>query len=150
MKSLKDLPFHFKVFVGLFLCLAGLAYISLLASIGVDTEMKISYIIEGYGGMDPIELISHSFQYLLWFFVVFAFINCAFMLTSFSSGLKTALSVTTVALIVLDIASAWLVRAHVFFAYLLFACGVLLALSFLIMFLLIQSDLWKKPLHEKN
>ena len=48
------------------------------------------------------------------------------------------------AAIVLDIGAMWLIRYHRFFAWQLYFAGLVLAISFVIMFCLIQVDAWKR------
>lgn len=142
--KLKDAPLSIRLFIGLLLCLIGLSYLTLLGSIWIDTEMKVSNIIEGYGSFESIELIEHSFKYLFWFICTFAIVGCLFLLTSYPERLKRVFGVLVPLFIVCDIGSMWVIRYFDFFAWQLYASGLILAASFLTMFLLIQYDLWFK------
>jgi glucan phosphoethanolaminetransferase (alkaline phosphatase superfamily) len=139
---LGHLPRSMKLFMSLMLLVAGLAYFAFLASIWQDTEMKIPLIVEAYGSMESLELIQHSFQYLFWFFGIFAVTGTCFLLTRYREKIKRRLALAVPLLILADIGSAWLIRYHTGFAAGMYLCGVLLALSFLLMFGMIQYDLW--------
>ena len=141
-RGLKALPVSFKLFISLFLCVAGFCYATLLASIWSDTEMNLATIAEAYATMGDIELIQHSFRYLFWFFGIFVLEGLLFLLTTAPERVKKIFSTIVPVLILADIGSAWFIRSSNFFAYTLFASGVLLATSFLVMFLWIQSNLW--------
>jgi hypothetical protein len=142
--KLKEMPLSVKLFTSLILCVVGLSYLTLLGSIWIDTEMKISNIIEGYGSFETIELIEHSFKYIFWFICTFTITISIFLLTSYSDKLKRIFAVLVPLFIVSDIGSMWLIRYCSFFAWQLYISGLTLATSFLTMFLLIQYDLWLK------
>ena len=144
-QGFKKFPLSFRLFASLFLSILGMAYGVFLAQIWIDTGMQISLIAEGYRDFGFIELVSHSFQYLGWFAVVFAVLAGAFLLTSFSEKLKSFFIIWTCAWVISDIGATWLIRYHDFFAYQLFFSGVALAVSFSALFLLIQYDIWFKP-----
>ncbi|MDP3921223.1 MAG: hypothetical protein Q8R76_10520 [Candidatus Omnitrophota bacterium] len=138
----KLFPLSIKLFISLMLCVAGLAYVTLIASIWSDTGLSISVIAEAYGSMEPIEFIQHSFRYMFWFTGIFVMTAVPFFLTAYPEKLKRAVAVVIPLLIVSDIGSAWLIRYHAFFAWQLSVTGALLAACFLLMFSLIQYDLW--------
>lgn len=142
--QIRTLALSFKMFVGLFLCVMGLSYLTLLGSIWIDTEMKISFIIEGYGLFESMELVEHSFKYIFWFIGIFGIMGFVFMMTSYPETLKRIFAVIVPLLIVSDVSSMWFIRFSNFFAWQLYVSGFLLAGSFLVMFLLIQYDLWSK------
>lgn len=148
--KLKDLPQSIKVFVSFLLCLLGLSYLTLLSSIWIDTEMKIPYIIEGYGSFEFIELAEHSFKYIFWFIGTFGITVSLFLLTSGSERVKRFFAMAVPLLIVSDIGSMWLIRYSPVFAYQLYASGVMLAVSFLVLFVLIQSELWFNKVAKKK
>lgn len=141
---LSRLPRSAKLFISLMLGLAGICYAAFLGQIWIDTEMRLEYIIEGYGLMSFMELISHSFRYLFWFGSVFSLLMGAFLAAGYSERLKTFFALSIPCLIFADIASAWLIRFHNLFAYILYGCGLLLALSFLTLFVLVQRALWSR------
>lgn len=143
-QGLSALPFSFRLFTSLMLCVIALCYASLLYSIYQDTEMQISYIIEGYGGMGDIELTHHTFKYMYWFVGIFTITTILFLLTEVSEKMKIIFAWLIPALITLDIGSAWLIRHNPAFAWMMYGSGMLLVISFIIMFNLIQIDLWKK------
>lgn len=140
--ALRLLPRSLRVFVSTFLFVAGFCYLSLLGSIWFDTEMNVSLVTEGYGDMGNIELVQHSLKYLFWFFGVFAFTVFVFLFTNYSEKVKNFFSLACPLLIIIDISSSWLVRNHSLFSYTMIGSGFLLALSFLIMFCMIQYDMW--------
>jgi hypothetical protein len=142
--KLKDAPLSIRLFLSLLLCVIGLSYLTLLGSIWIDTEMKISNIIEGYGSFEFIELIEHSFKYIFWFISTFTITVAIFLLTSYAENLKRIFAIVVPLFIISDIGSMWLIRYCSYFAWQLYASGLILASSFLSMFLLIQYDLWLK------
>lgn len=138
--------FPLRLFLSLMLGVAALAYFSLLTSIYLDTEFKIPLITEGYGSMGNIELVQHSLQYLYWFLGIFGFMGLLFLLSPITESVKQFFAWAVPLLIILDILSAWLVRVHAEFAYMLFLSGFLLAFSFLYCFVTVQFHLWfQKP-----
>jgi hypothetical protein len=141
---LKDMPLSVRLFISLLLCVIGLSYLTLLGNIWVDTEMKISNIIEGYGSFEAIELVEHSFKYIFWFTGTFTITVFIFLFTSYSEKFKRLFGVVIPIFIISDIGSMWLIRYSSFFAWQLYASGLILATCFLTMFLLIQYDLWFK------
>ncbi len=142
--ELSRMPKSIRLFAGLMLLVAGLCYLTLLGSIWNDTAFELEVIADGYRIMDVIELTQHSFQHLFWFFGIFTVSGMLFLFSSYPERLKKAVAVLIPMLIVADISSQWLIRVHVFFSYSLYASGLLLALTFLLLFTLIQSDLWRK------
>lgn len=148
--SLGALTFSAKLFISLMLGVAGLCYAALLGSIWVDTEMKMAYIIEGYGMMEAMELVAHTFKYLFWFFGIFSVSVGLLLCTAYSEKVKTFFAAFVPFMICLDLGSAWLVRVHDLFAYVLFGSGLVLAISFLAVFVLIQLDLWSRKTPLRN
>ena len=142
--KLKDISIATRLFISLMLCLVGLSYLTLLLGIWIDTEMKISYIIEGYGDFEFIELVEHSFRYIFWFIGTFGITVSIFLLTAWSEKLKILFAVAVPLLIISDVGSMWFIRYSDFFAFQLSFSGLMLAICFLSMFLLIQYDLWLK------
>lgn len=134
-----------RLFIGLFFCLWGLAYAAFLGQIWLDTRMSIGTIAETYGQMGPGEFVTHAFQYLAWFAAVFTPALGVFILTSFSERLKVFFAAWVPLWIAADLVSTWLIRVHEGFAYALFVSGLVLAVSFLALFLFVQYDLWLKP-----
>lgn len=141
---LSRLPLSARLFVSLMLCVAGLCYAAFLGQIWVDTEMRVDLIIEGYGLMSAMELVTHSFRYLFWFVSLFSALTGLLFAAAYSERVKLIFAAGVPALIFLDIASAWLIRFHSLFAYVLYGCGLLLAVSFLALFVLIQRALWSR------
>jgi hypothetical protein len=141
---LKDMPPSMRLFMSLLLCVIGLSYLTLLGSIWIDTEMRISNVIEGYGSFEFIELIEHSFKYIFWFMGTFAITVFMFLFTSYPEKLKGFFAMAVPLFIISDIGSMWLIRYSSFFAWQLYASGLILATCFLTMFSLIQYDLWLK------
>ncbi len=142
--KLKDAPLSMRLFLGLFLYILGISYLSLLSGIWIDTKMKIANIAEGYSLFEISELVEHSFKYLSWFISTFGIVVTLFLLTSWDEKLKRFFAVLIPVLIILDMGSMWLIRYSSFFSWQLFVAGFLLALSFFAMFTLIQIDLWGK------
>ena len=136
-----------RLFVSLFLCVLGLAYASLLAQIGLDTEMRVPLIADAYRGFGPGEFVAHALQYLSWFIVAFGASLGALLATSYSEKIKIFAVIWTPAWIVLDVGGVWLIRYHDAFARLLFVSGLVLALTFLVFFCLVQYDIWLKKGH---
>lgn len=141
---MKQWPKHYKVFAGCFLRLIALAYAFFLFKIWVDTEFKLDLIVEAYGEMGLFELVYHSYQYLLWFAIAFGSVLGVYMFSPYSPRFKQVLVVWTCVWIVADIASAWLITVHSNFAYLLYLSGLVLAVTFLTVYLMVQSCLRTK------
>ncbi len=162
---IKNAPLSIKLFVSLMLCVLALSYLPLLGSIWLDTEMKISRVIEGYGGKVEseeeadeedeyyeedeegflsYELTENSFKYMHWFVATFVMSISVMMMTSWPEKLKMLFAVVGPVFIVTDIGAMWFIRYHNFFAYQLYVSGSILATAFFVMFLLIQYDLWLK------
>ena len=143
---LKDLPLSAKLFISLFLCVMGLSYITLLLHIWVDTEMKVSMIMESYGVFEFSELVDNAHRYIFWFALTFAPIVALLLFTSFGEKLKRFFAVLPMLMIVSDIGSMWLTRylSKIWFSWQLYLSGMSLAALFLIMFLLINYDIWLK------
>ena len=139
-----ELPLSLRLFIGLFLSLAGLCYVTLLGSIWYDTQWSLAAISEGYGSMGNIELFHHSFKHLFWFFGIFGFAIFLFLLTNASEKAKQWMTASIPIVIVSDIGSAWLVRFSGAFSYVMFASGVFLSVCFLGIYLKVQSELWPK------
>ncbi len=144
--KLKEMPLSVRVFVSLILCVIGLSYLTLLGSVWVDTEMKISNIMEAYGSFEFTELIEHSFKYIFWFICIFTITVSVLLLTSYPEKLKRFFSFLVPLLIISDIGSMWLIRywSRAWFSWQLYLSGMSLAVLFLIMFLLINYDIWLK------
>ncbi len=139
---LNTLSISQKIFVSAMLCVAGFSYIALLGSIYIDTNMEIANIIKGYGSQDWTELTIHSFTFLHWFVATFSLAGAIFLISSYSEKIKTVFALIIPASIIVDIAAQWVIGMWKGFAYILFACGIILALSFLTMFVLTQYDIW--------
>ncbi|PJC48410.1 MAG: hypothetical protein CO035_03650 [Candidatus Omnitrophica bacterium CG_4_9_14_0_2_um_filter_42_8] len=144
--KLKDLPLSAKLFISLFLCVMGLSYITLLLHIWVDTEMKVSMIMESYGAFEFSELVDNAHRYIFWFALTFAPVVALLFFTSFGEKLKRFFAVLPMLMIVSDIGSMWLTRylSKTWFSWQLYLSGMSLAALFLIMFLLINYDIWFK------
>lgn len=141
---LKDMSLSIRLFVSLMLCVIGLSYLTFLGNIWIDTEMKIAFVIEGYGSFEFMELIEHSFKYIFWFIGTFTVVASLFLLSSYPEKIKRFFAVLVPLFIISDVGSMWLIRYASFFAWQLYVSGLILAVSFLVMFVLIQCDLWLK------
>ncbi len=141
---LREAALSVRLFISLLLCVMGLSYLTLLGSIWIDTELKVSYVIEGYGSFESIELIEQSFKYIFWFICTFTIAVSLLLMTSYPEKIKRCFAVVVPLFIISDIGSMWLIRYCSFFAWQLYASGMVLATCFLVMFLLIQYDLWLK------
>lgn len=143
-RGLHVLPLGIKVFASLFLCLLGLAYVSFLAGIWLDTGIQIALITEAYRGMGAIELVSHSSRYLAWFAAAFGAAGGLFLFSTYSDRWKLFFSLWAPAWILSDIGAAWLIRFADLFAWQLYISGFVLAATFLALFILVQRELWFK------
>ncbi len=141
---LREAALSVRLFISLLLCVMGLSYLTLLGGIWIDTELKVSYVIEGYGSFESIELIEQSFKYIFWFICTFTITVSLLLMTSYPEKLKRCFAVVVPLFIISDTGSMWLVRYCSFFAWQLYASGMVLATCFFVMFLLIQYDLWLK------
>jgi len=148
--NFRGMSSSFKIFVSSFLCLLGLSYLMLLSSIWIDTEMNLAYIVEGYGSFEFMELVEHTFKYLFWFIGTFSITLFLFLQTSWPERLKQVFTAVVPLFIISDMGSMWLIRYSPFFAKQLMVSGILLAISFLALFLLIQYDLWRDSFQKKR
>lgn len=151
MKNLKlsEAPTNIKLFITTLLCILGLVYITLLVTVYIDTEFKPSIIREAYGEMEYIEIsqIAHSALpfYAIFLFAIPVFL---FMFTSYSGKVKTFMAIFPFIMMVLDIGSMYLIPyVSRGFSYLLWFAGLTLAVTFLLLFILIQYDLWFTKQH---
>ena len=137
-------PLSMRLLVTTLLCMAGLIYISLLIHIWQDTEMKASLIAKAYGSMESLELADHTHKYLP-FYTIYLFLipTTLLMFTSFSERVKSIFAILPFILIVIDIASMWLIPyVHKGFSWVLMFAGSFLAFAFLILFVLNIYDIW--------
>jgi hypothetical protein len=146
--TISKAPASLKLFATAMLLIAGLVYLTLLVHIWIDTEMKAANIAEAYGGMEYIELTDHAHTYLPYYsFFVFLIPVLLFMFTSFGERLKRFFAVFPFVVIVIDIASMYLIpylwRG---FGWVLFFAGTTLGIMFTLLFVLDVYDLWfRKP-----
>jgi hypothetical protein len=143
--SLASAPLSAKLFMTALIVMVGLAYLSLLASIQEDTEMKRSLVAQAYGGMEKMELTQHTKEYLPYYIIfLFAVPVSLFMLSTYPEKLKRAFAVLPFALIIIDIGSMWgipFVNATVF-SWTLMIAGTLLATTFATLCLLNLINIW--------
>jgi hypothetical protein len=146
--AISKAPASLKLFATTMLLIVGLVYLVLLVHIWIDTEMKAANIAEAYGGMEYIELTDHAHTYLPYYsFFVFLLPVLIFMFTSFGEGIKRFFAVFPFVVIVIDIASMYLIpylwRG---FGWVLFLAGTTLGIMFLLLFIFNVYDLWlRKP-----
>ncbi|MFC1476529.1 hypothetical protein ACFL5S_01035 [Fibrobacterota bacterium] len=144
---LSELPKHFKLLISSLLCIIGLVYIVLIVNIWIDTELRPSIIIEAYGDMEYIELSANAHidlpHYALF---ILALPVLLFMFSSYSDKLKRFLAVFPFVMVIVDVGSMYLIPYlnKVFFSYTLWLAGTCLAVTFLLLFIFIQYDMWFK------
>ena len=144
---LAELPKHFKLLISSLLIIIGLVYIVLVVNIWIDTELRPSIIIEAYGDMEYIELSANAHidlpHYSLFIFALPVFL---FMFSSYSEKLKRFMAVFPFVMIIADVGSMFLIPYlnKVFFSYTLWLAGTCLAITFLLLFIFIQYDMWFK------
>lgn len=146
-------PLSMKIFVSILLCIVGLAYLSVIFMIWLDTNFKPSLVAEGYGEMEAMELTHHAHTYLPYYaLTLFTLPLLFFMFSSYSEKLKRVFAIYPFILIVIDIASMWLIHyAHrVIFSWTLVCAGICLALTFLTLFLLNFYDIWFRKAQTEN
>lgn len=133
-----------KLLVTSLLCVIGLTYLTLVVHIWIDTEMRPSLVAEAYGGMEYMELTDHAHNYLPYYAIfLFAIPVIAFMFTSYNEKLKSFIAVFPFAVIVLDIASMYLIPyLWSGFGLILWLAGTCLGTTLLILFFLIMYDVW--------
>ena len=132
-----------KLFITFMLLLLGACYIAFLGGIYIDTEFKMSLIIEAYESFESMELTTHTFTYLTWFLLIFGVTTPLYFLGAASNKLKSIFAVLIPLLIFSDILCAALVRFSPFFAYQMAASGFALALCFIWMIASIFKSMWK-------
>ena len=128
------------------MCVIGLTYLTLVVHIWIDTEMRPSLVAEAYGGMEYMELTDHAHNYLPYYSLfLFAIPVGIFMFTSYSEKLKIFFAVFPFAVIVLDIASMYLIPyLWTGFAMVLWLAGTCLGIMLFTIFILIIKDVWLK------
>lgn len=145
--KLSKLPTRIKLLASTLLCVIGLIYIILVVNIWIDTELKPSIIIEAYGDMEYIELTANAHidlpHYSLFIFAIPVFL---FMFSSYSDKLKRFMAIFPFVMIIVDVGSMYLIPYlnKVFFSYTLWVAGTCLAITFLLLFIFIQYDMWFK------
>lgn len=145
--KLSQLPIRFKLLASTLLCIIGLIYIILVVNIHIDTELKPSIIIEAYGDMEYIELSANAHNDLPHYsLLIFAIPVFLFMFTSYSKKLKRFIAIFPFVMIVIDVGSMYLIPYlnKFIFSYLLWIAGTCLAITFLLLFIVIQFDMWFK------
>jgi len=135
-----------KLLVTSLLCIIGLIYLVLVVHIWIDTELKPSMVAEAYGYMEYIELTDHAHYYLPYYALfIFAIPVTLLMLTSYSEIIKIFFAVFPFVVIVIDIASMYLIPyLWTGFAMVLWLAGTCLGTSLFILFLMIMYDVWLK------
>lgn len=133
-----------KLLVTSLLCIIGLTYLVLVVHIWIDTEFKPSLVAESYGYMEYIELTDHAHFYLPYYWLfIFALPITIFMLTSYSEMLKCFFAVFPFIIVVIDIASMYLIPyLWKGFAMVLWLAGTCLGTTLFILFILIMYDVW--------
>ena len=137
-------PVSIKLLTSMILCMLGLVYLLFFVHIYIDTEMKVSMIAQAYGGMEYIELTDHAHTYLP-YYTIFLFLIpvILFMFTSYSETLKSFFAVFPFLVIIVDIASMYLIPyVSLIFALILWIVGTCLALTFTTLFCMIYYDVW--------
>lgn len=146
--KISDAKMSVKILATAVLMGTAITYLILVLHIFIDTEFKVSLIKEAYGGMEWIELTSHTHKYFPYYGIyIFAFIIFLFVLgTSYSERLKIVCVIVPSVLIVLDIGSMWAIPyIHAgIFSWGLMIAGNLLAMSFGCIFALTFCDIWLK------
>jgi len=135
-----------KLLVTSLLCTIGLIYLLLVVHIWIDTEMKPSMVAEAYGYMEYIEITDHAHFYLPYYSLfIFAIPIALFMFTSFNETIKCLFAVYPFLVIVVDIASMYLIPyLWTGFAMVLWLAGTCLGISLMILTILILYDTWLK------
>ena len=135
-----------KLLVTSLLCIIGLIYLLLVVHIWIDTEMKPSMVAEAYGYMEYIEITDHAHFYLPYYaLLIFAIPIALFMFTSFNETIKCLFAVYPFLVIVVDIASMYLIPyLWTGFAMVLWLAGTCLGISLMILTILILYDTWLK------
>ncbi len=135
-----------KLLVTSLFCVIGLTYLTLVVHIWIDTEMRPSMVAEAYGGMEYMELTDHAHNYLPYYAIfLFAIPVTVFMFTSYNEKLKSFIAVFPFAVIVLDIASMYLIPyLWSGFGMILWLAGTCLGITLSILFALTMYDVWIK------
>ena len=141
---LSSAPLSTKLLVTSLLCVIGLTYLLLVVHIWIDTEMRPSFVSEAYGGMEYIELTDHAHYYLPYYALfLFAIPITIFMATSYSEKVKSIFAVYPFIVIVIDIASMYLIPyLWLGFGMVLWLAGTCLGLTLVALFLLTMYDVW--------
>ncbi len=142
--KLSNASISFKLLVTSLLSIIGLIYLLLVVHIWIDTEMKPSMVAEAYGYMEYIEITDHAHFYLPYYSLfIFAIPVALFLFTSFSNTLKCIFAVYPFLVIIVDIASMYLIPyLWTGFAMVLWLAGTVLGTSLLLLTILILYDTW--------
>lgn len=144
--KLSNAPLSVKLLVTMAIIGIGITYLVLALHIFIDTEFKVSLIKQAYENMEWTELVDHTHKYFPYYGIyIFAFALFIFVLgTSYPEKLKIIMAIVPNCLIVLDIASMWLIRYvnATIFSWGLFLAGNLLAACFGLISALTLYDIW--------
>ena len=137
-----------KLLITSLICVIGLIYLTLVVHIWIDTELKPSLVAEAYGNMEYIELTDHAHFYLPYYALfLFAIPVTMLMFSSFSEYVKRFFAVVPFVIVVIDIASMYLIP-YLWngFAMVLWLAGTCLGTSLFILMLLLMYDVWLRKI----
>ena len=152
---LRALPRDAKVFLTAFLLVLSIGYASGLSYVYLTTRMIPRGIAAHYAGSEsetemrfpksPLELIQTTHNHVLSLSVVFALVGALLFGAEISARLRLALVVESFAAILTSFGALWLIRfVSPLFAWVLFASGVAMAVSFFTVVALVLADTWRR------
>ncbi len=140
-----------KLLVTLFLLCMALSYLVALVNVYEKTHFTLSGTAEHYVGNEEemifekgfSEMIEITHPHLLGMSMMFLLLCTIFSFSSASELLKKFIVFLAFGSIILDLGSAWLIRyVSSQFAILMVIAGILMAFSFLFLFLIPLKDIW--------
>jgi hypothetical protein len=139
-------PLSSKFLLTSLLCITGLTYLSLVVHIWIDTEFRPSLVAEAYGYMEYIELTDHAHFYLPYYALfLFAIPVAIMMCSSYSEKVKQFFAVVPFVIIVIDIASMYLIPyLWTGFAMVLWIAGTCLGMTLFVITMMLFYDIWLK------
>ncbi|NQV18972.1 MAG: hypothetical protein HQ534_10555 [Armatimonadetes bacterium] len=142
---------NIKLLITFFLLCMALAYVVALINVYDKTQFTYNGTAVHYvGDEDEMifpkefpEMVEISHPHLLGMSMMFLLLCSIFVFSSASALLKRIIVIFSFGSIILDLGSAWLIRYVASqFAILMILAGVIMAICFLVMFLIPLKDMW--------
>ena len=149
--SLSGMSKDKKLLVTFFILCMALAYVVALINVYDKTQFTYKGTVEHYVGNEEelifpkefSQMVEMSHPHLLGMSMMYMLLCSIFVFSSVSELLKKIIITLSFGSIVIDLGSTWLIRYGApQFAILMIVAGIVMALCFLIMFLIQLKDMW--------